>query len=237
MVAAAAPAIAASTRIDPGINGWVLVRPDSQFDVWNMRWRYQLEIDSTGTGARSTPDGAPFGLFLYDTEDATTATAATITVWILGDHRRSDRITWSARSGHSENWSGPSMIGTQVKPDGMLYTGHQWTYTDEIPLGDPTTGRDGIDRIHLADFHVRTNAFTQGSDYRGVLNYWTERAITIDGDAQTFQRREGTDGPYSPRTAPRSASARRAEAASTPETEQSTEETEEQEITLVPAVC
>ena len=80
MVAATATAIAASLRKDPGINGWVTVRSDSQFDLSRWRWTYLLEIDSTGSDGRSTPDGAPFGLYLYDTEDAKTATDASITV-------------------------------------------------------------------------------------------------------------------------------------------------------------
>lgn len=232
MVAAAAPAIAASIRKDPGINGWVLVRPDSQFDLSRWRWTYRLEIDSTGTGGRSTPDGAPFGLYLYDTEDAKAATDASITVWILGDHRKSDQITWSSSQGHSQNWSGPSMIGTQVKPDGMVYTGYRWTYRGEIQLGRRTQGRDGVYRVFLDNFHVRTNYFTQDSDYRSTLNYWTERAITIEGDTQTFQRREGTDGAYNAsarRAAPRPAQAR--------STSPSGEPTEEDEIPLQPTVC
>lgn len=229
MVAATAPAIAASTRIDPGINGWVQNIPTS-YRLFPCYFR--LEITSLVSGV-TTPDGAPFGLYLYDTEDVSQAGDATLTYWVLGDHTRSDTsITWRTLQGHSSRWSGPTTVGTARKPDGKLYTGYRWTYTGAIDLMKKTVGRDGMERVFLGDFHVGTDTFRQSDDTCGVLNYWAERSITLDGEVHTFQRRAGTEGAYNTST-------RRL--ASSPVESRSTapagEPTEGDEIPLEPTVC
>src|SRR5699024_10580218 len=79
VVTSAAPAMAASLRKDPGINGWVRASWGSELVGW---WRrYTLTVNSTVSGVQ-TPDGAPFGLYLYDTDPADVYTDATFTYWI-----------------------------------------------------------------------------------------------------------------------------------------------------------
>ena len=52
-LAAAAPAMAASLRVDPGLNGWVLNSPSSS---GSCQWG--LEVNSAPTYAPATGDGA-----------------------------------------------------------------------------------------------------------------------------------------------------------------------------------
>ena len=63
VVTSAAPAMAASLRKDPGINGWVRASWGSELVGWwpNRYRRYTLTVNSTVSGVQ-TPDGAPFGL-------------------------------------------------------------------------------------------------------------------------------------------------------------------------------
>lgn len=205
-VAAATPAMAASLRKDPGINGWVMNSPESDGSCfWGTR-EYRLEVSSIQSG--SGPDGAPFGLYLYDTEPANVISNASITYWILGDHSASSGsdtyITWSTLSGHSTCWYYQGRVGTEVKPDGLIYTGYRWTYNCAIDPTNITVGSDGIGRVFLGQFRVRTNWFEQPSTYCSNLTYWTQRHITIDPDGNgpdapvvhTFQRRNGSLGPY-----------------------------------------
>lgn len=188
-IAAAAPSLAASgpVRIDPGINGWVLNSPRK---VDTCKWT--LDVDSTL--ARTGPDGAPFGLYLYDIKPQTTVANATLTYWIIGNQS----ATWTAQAGHSRCWSGPSRGTAQKKSDGFVYTPYTWTYT--CPINSADVSSDG--RLRLGGFHVRA-AFTQSRDYCNDVTYWTQRTIVVDPDGAgsqtaqtlTFERRNGTRGP------------------------------------------
>lgn len=194
LVAVSAPAIAASLRKDPGLNGWV----NNSYRAGTCGSRNSsIEVTSIGTAA--TPDGAPFGLYLYDTDDVVSATGASITYWMLGNHATTGTtsITWSNASGHSSCWSYQGRVGTAQKPDGLIYTGYRWTYTCPIDPRGTTPGADGVNRVMLGNFHVTSNTFAQPAGSCGKLNFWTERAVTLDGIAHTFQRRAGTDGAYS----------------------------------------
>lgn len=187
-VAAAAPSLAASSaaRIDPGINGWVLNSPR---DVGSCKWT--LDVDSTL--ARTGPDGAPFGLYLYDIKPQTTVATATLTYWIIGDQK----ATWTTQSGHSPCWSGPSRGTPQKKSDRLLYTPYTWTYT--CPINSADISSDG--RLRLGRFHVKAT-FTQSGDYCNDVTYWTQRSVVVDPDGAgsqaaqtlTFERRNGTRG-------------------------------------------
>lgn len=193
ITAASAPVLAASLRKDPGLNGWV----SNSYRAGTCGFRNSsIEVTSIATAA--TPDGAPFGLYLYDTEDVVTATNASITYWVLGNHATTGTtaITWSSASGHSTCWSYQGRVGTAQKPDGLIYTGYRWTYTCAIDPHATTVGNDGVARVMLGNFHVISNTFAQPAGSCGKLNFWTERAITLDGIAHTFQRRAGTDGTY-----------------------------------------
>ena len=208
-LAAAAPAMAASLRIDPGINGWVSNSPVSR---GGCDWT--LEVNSAPSATPVTPDGAPFGLYLYDVQPTAVISNASLTYWIIGDHRSSNAVTWTAASGHSACWVGPTTVGTQTKPDGLVYTGYRWTYNCTITPSQVAS--DG--RLRLGTFHV-TASFTQPSTLCSDVTYWTQRTITVDQDGAgsqaakvlTFQRRNGTRGAY---TAPAARSAALAVSAS-----------------------
>lgn len=193
IVGVAAPAVAASLRKDPGINGWVRnVSSAGSCGSTNS----SIEVTSIARG--STPDGAPYGLYLYDTEDVDTVDAAQLTYWVLGDHPESGTgsIRWSTLNGHSSCWVGPTRVSPVTKPDGLTYTGYRWTYGCTIDPRNTTVGTDGVARAFLGNFRVTTGSFRQPRGSCGTLNYWTERTVTIDGVVHTFQRRNGTDGPY-----------------------------------------
>lgn len=187
----AAPAQAASIVKYPGINGWVLNSPVEQ----PGRCAWTLEVDSTrpGTG----PDGAPFGLYIYDVEPGTTFAGASLTYWIIG----SQNATWTTMSGHSSCWNGPVRGAPATKSDGQTYTPYTWTYTCPINAADyQVDPRDGVKRVLLGHFHVRAS-FTQPSDRCNNVTYWTQRKITIDtpNDGMPaiqycFERRNGTLG-------------------------------------------
>lgn len=187
-IAAAAPTLSASSsiRIDPGINGWVLNSPRS---TGQCAWT--LEVDSTPSG--NGPDGAPFGLYLYDIEPQTTVANASLTYWIIGDQT----ARWSRLDGHSSCWSGPTRGAAQRKSDGLLYTPYTWTYGCSVLSSD--VSRDG--RLRLGNFHVRAS-FTQSRSYCNDVTYWTQRSVVVDPDGAgpqsaetlTFERRNGTRG-------------------------------------------
>lgn len=213
ITAVAAPAVAASLRKDPGLNGWV----SNRYAAGTCgSANTTVEITSIATG--TTPDGAPFGLYLYDTDNVKSATGATITYWVLGNHGTTDNtaITWSNASGHSSCWNYQGRVGTAVKPDGLTYTGYRWIHTCAIDPKATTTGTDGIKRVFLGNFHVTTNSFRQPTGSCGKLNVWTERSVILDGVTKTFQRRAGTDGAYV-KTAARSARSTDSQTESSPE--------------------
>lgn len=187
-IAAAAPRLSASSpiRIDPGINGWVLNSPTRRGDC-----RWHLEVDSTLD--RTGPDGAPFGLYLYDIEPQTTVVDASMTYWVIGDQTAS----WSTYGNHSRCWSGPARGNPQRKSDGLTYTPYTWTYTCAITSADVSS--DG--RLRLGGFHVRAS-FQQSRTLCNDVTYWTQRSVVVDPDGPgpqsaetlTFKRRNGTRG-------------------------------------------
>lgn len=189
-LAAAAPSLAASTppvRKDPGINGWVLNSPDHR---GGCGWR--LQVDSTVTNM-ATPDGAPFGLYLYDVEPSAVITQPVITYWIIGDQNAS----WTNLSGHSSCWQYQGRGQLTTKSDGLQYRPYTWRYT--CAVNPASVSPDG--RLRLGNFRVLAS-FTQPNNRCNDVTYWTQRTITIDpygeGDPEvlTFERRNGTRGSY-----------------------------------------
>lgn len=201
-VAAPARAAAASIRKDPGINGWM------QASYPRNGCTYTWDTTSNGTG--STPDGVPWGLFVYDVEDDNVITNATLTFWFIGTQ---SSISWSTRTGHNNCWSTPVPVGTEVKPDGYSYSGYRSTWSatgacaNNLDPANRVTGADGLERLFLGHFAMRA-VITQTGDYCGSnrhnLTWWGQRSITIDPDGpgslppvvHTFQRRAGTMGAY-----------------------------------------
>lgn len=197
----AAPSFAASLRKIPGINGWVLNSPTNHGGCL-----YSLEVNSAPTRGGATPDGAPWGLYLYDVSKDASYSNAKLVYWVRGTHNATQNpITWQAATGHSTKWSGPVRGAAQTKADGFKYTPYTWTYTGTINPADVRS--DG--RLYLETFHVQTNNFSlseNGSCLR--LDYWTYREIVVDPDGPTgpqqpttlhFERRNGPSGPYVPR--------------------------------------
>lgn len=189
-VAAQAPAAAATLRMDPGINGWVGVTQGGSGCSRSLRF------DSTlpGTG----PDGAPYGLYIYDTEPGDEIDGASMTLWV---EQAQSNITWATGNGHSNCWSGPTNVGTMVKPDGLTYEGYRWNYVCPInPENETCNDPDGVCRLYLQDFHVLASRIeTRGGPpwYScRTPNYWVERRIVINGVPLSFQRRNGRDGPW-----------------------------------------
>lgn len=210
-VAATVPIAAASLRKDPGINGWVLNSPTRV----DRRCNWTLDVNSNPANPQRTPDGAPYGLYVYDAEDPNVVTNATLTYWIIGNHPGSGAlaVSWATASGHSSCWGTPVRVGTETKPDGNVYTGYRWTYACPIDPRTRTMGSDGVERLFLGHFHV-VASFRQPKELCSNVTYWTQRHVTIDPDGsgprpaeiKTFQRRNGTLGPRTAlqRSAPRS---------------------------------
>ena len=198
-LASAAPPAAASLRKDPGINGWVLNSPTSQGNC-----NYTLEVNSTLSG--NGPDGAPYGLYLYDVQSTAVISNAVLTYWIIGNQT----ATWATNSGHSPCWSSPVRGTPATKADGLVYTPYVFTYSCSI---DPAkVSSDG--RLRLGGFHV-TATFKQPDNRCNNVTYWTQRSITVDQDGSgpqvpdvlTFERRNGTLGAYTGSLAPQARSA------------------------------
>lgn len=197
----AAPSFAISLRKDPGINGWVLNSPSELGGC-----RYSLDVNSAPSRGGTTPDGAPWGLYLYDVSPQGTYTNAKLVYWVRGTHTATQNpITWQAATGHSSKWSGPTRGTPQTKADGFVYTPYTWTYTGTI---DPANVKsDG--RLYLETFHVQAINFSLWEGGRCLpLDYWTYREIVVDPDGPTgpqqpetlsFERRNGASGPYVPR--------------------------------------
>ncbi|WP_370894201.1 hypothetical protein [Janibacter sp. GXQ6167] len=190
---AAAPTFAASLRKDPGINGWVRNTPR-----WQGGCGYTLEVDSTINGVG--PDGAPYGLYVYDITDDSVIADPKITYWIIGNQT----AAWTNRSGHSSCWEYEGRGASARKADGYIYTPYTWTYNCALDPEDRQTDALGVERLYLGGFHVQAS-FTQGFNWCRNVTYWTQRFITIDPDGPnspqpaeelTFERRNGTLGPF-----------------------------------------
>lgn len=196
-IAAAAPAFATSTtpRKDPGINGWVQVS-------YGTSKGFDATFDSDPAGIDpATPDGAPFGLYLYDTQPGDLFSAASITLWFRA---KVNSWTYGSRSpvpnggGHGDGWNrwetgwfgvntrvAPTYVGAETKPDGFKYHGYRFDYTGTFSnLG----AADGL--VWLQDFEA-TAKNVQHDD----ATFWVERRIAVNGQMFTFQRRNGERGP------------------------------------------
>lgn len=188
---ATAPATASSLRIDPGINGWVLNSPRSGGGC-----SYNLRVNSNPSNPGRTPDGAPYGLYLYDVQPNAVISNAKLTYWIIGDQN----ATWAPNAQHSSCWSAPVQGALQTKADGLQY--RPYTFTYNCPILPSQVSSDG--RLRLGHFDT-TATFTQPSNRCNDVTYWTQRTITIDqdgtgsqpADVLTFERRNGTRGPAS----------------------------------------
>lgn len=174
----AAPAFATSLRKDPGINGWVQVN-------YSTRYGFDAQFNSNING--NGPDGAPFGLYLYDVNLGPgntildTVTNASITLWFRGGVS-----SWS-RNGTSSRWSNATSVVAQTKPDDLSYRGYRFDYNGSVPGSGFVVGSDG--RLYLDDFN-----FTANNVDSGDATFWVERRITVNSVAQTFQRRNGERG-------------------------------------------
>ncbi|MBW8172258.1 hypothetical protein K0651_04240 [Ornithinimicrobium sp. Arc0846-15] len=194
-IAGTAPAIAASTRKDPGINGWVLNTRTSLGSC-----QHSLRVNSSPTTTITTPDSAPFGLYVYDVHPENTFSNIRLVYWIIGNQT----ATWAPGTNHSSCWSSPVRGTPTMQPDSLLYTPYTFTYTCPLlasQISPPDS--DGVARLKLGRFDT-TATFTQPTSLCNDVTYWTQRFITIDEDGsgpaapevRTFQRRNGTRGTY-----------------------------------------
>jgi len=194
LVVGAAPAFATSLRKDPGINGWVQVGTQQT----STNGTYDVEFDSTPNGAG--PDGAPYGLYIYDVNLAPNDKFqnARITLW-LNDTQSAASV--STLSGHSGSWNYLGSIGTATKPDGFSYTGYQFSYNGAIDAASYVTDSfDGQKRLYLGDFHVSIRANQVANNGSANMTYWVERSIDVQAQGagpfvtRSFQRRNGQRG-------------------------------------------
>ncbi len=147
------------------------------------------------------PDGAPFGLYVYDSETTDIITNARLVYWIIGSP---ENLTWTSLPGHSNCWSSPFTGTLAQKSDGLYYTPYTFTYTCPIDPTQAVIDSDGVKRLYLGDFHVRAS-FRQLGSLCDNVTYWTQRFITINGEEFTFERRNGVLGPASQQRALRAA--------------------------------
>ena len=171
---AAAPFAAASLVKNPGINGWVQVSAPG-----SRTCTREVTVTSRPSNPGRTPDGAPYGLYLYDTDPRGRYDEAKIVYWVRGDHTSRNPITWRSGSNHSSCWSGPTTGTAQRKSDGAVYTPYTWEYRCEI---DPARV-SGDGRLYLGDFEVRAS-INQALGGRSCepLQFWAYREIRVDAD-------------------------------------------------------
>ena len=137
----AAPSFAASLRKDPGINGWVLNSPTNHGGC-----RYSLEVNSAPSRGGATPDGAPWGLYLYDVQPGAVITNPQITYWIIGNQTANwDNIT----PGHGRCCGNASRGTPQTKSDGLLYPPYTWTYSNSPSCALNPANVDGNGRLDV----------------------------------------------------------------------------------------
>lgn len=185
-VGVAAPSVAASIRIDPGINGWVAVTrspKESGGGWWGNPYSCGWTVTMNSNASGSTPDGAPFGLYIYDAEDITTISLAQVTYWLPSD---TTGVSWTKTGNTGSCWSAVSVGSATNKSDGISYRPYTWTYNCTINKNTV----DGNGRIFLQDLNV-TAKFDQAHRCND-MNIWAQRSITIDGEVLTFERRRGT---------------------------------------------
>lgn len=196
----AAPSFAVSLRKDPGINGWVQARFPKGYSCTRS-----IEVNSAPSGAGPTPDGAPYGLYLYDVSKDASYSGAKLVYWVRGTHTaKQNPITWRTGTQHSAQWSGPVRGDAQTKADGAVYTPYTWTYTGTINPGNVKS--DG--RLYLGNFHVYTDSFSMSENGRCLdLDTFAYREIVVDPDGPTgpqqpktlhFERRNGDNGLWVP---------------------------------------
>ena len=167
-LATAAPAFATSPiRKDPGINGWVLVS-------YGTDYGFDATFDSNPQPAPSTPDGAAFGLYLYDTVVGDVFKLASVTYWFRG---KPEKVT---RTG--SGWSSGTYVGTETKSDGLTYHGYRFVYSGPFTRTEPL--------VRLDNLKVTAEEVASGD-----ATFWVERHITINNVAYGFERRNGERGP------------------------------------------
>lgn len=169
----AAPAFASSLIINPGINGWVQVTNSPLGSC-----RSNITVTSRPRNPGRTPDGAPFGLYLYDTDPAGVYDNAKLVYWVRGNHTTENQISWRAGRNHSSCWGTPTVGAAETKSDGAMYTPYTWSYT--CPIDPREVSSDG--RLYLGDFEVSATINQQFGWSCEPLDFWAYREITVDAD-------------------------------------------------------
>ncbi len=182
-VVAPIPAFATSLRKDPGINGWVLISTtDRDFNSYDLRF----DSDEAGTG----PDGAPYGLYVYDPNRTGNVvndvyTNASITLWIRTDTDSTPANNGWSRTGSGPGWQAPVDVGVQTKPDNLQYRGYQFSYTGTYTLVAAE------ERVYLQDFVASSNNIAEPG--RDVLDRASDHRQRHGADVPAAQRRPRPD--------------------------------------------
>lgn len=127
----------------------------------------------------TTPDGAPWGMYVYNIGDSAQITSVKLTYWIIGDNT----AIWTARGGHSSCWSGPTR-GAPTTHAGDTFTPYVWSYTCSLDPMDRDPFAPG--RLHLKPLHM-TAAVTQSSSWCSTMKVCTDRYALVDPDGSGSQ--------------------------------------------------
>lgn len=181
VMAAKAPAFAASPSLNNALQGYVSVGTD-----YNKQGRVQATFD--GDRSQGTVNGIPYGLYV-DIEDGGTATYsdAFIEIDMLGNFAAGTDNSQLSYSGMPASWSSVSRTGTVTRNDdgtNRTYTRFRFSYSG-------TFTREG-DRTWLQDFYARTNYHNEPN--AGGTTYWFRRFVKVNGQQRFFERRNGDLG-------------------------------------------
>lgn len=196
--ASAVPAFATSLPKDPGINGWVLNSPSQLSSTCD----WSLRVNSNPASQSPTPDGAPFGLYIYDTLPGDVTTNAKIIYWIIGTQTSTSGFgdaVWTRNGPNGSSCWGQPVKGTPaIKADGLLYTPYTSTYNHGGAGCALQSKADGRLWFPHFDYTVRFRKQDQSNArYCDDVTYWTQRQVDINGVTYTFERRNGTRGQFS----------------------------------------
>ncbi len=186
--AAAAPIAATTLQLVPGINGWMMnSRQQRSGGLGSRRWcGYDASWDSR-TVSTPTPDGAPYGLYVYNPNLDDVITGAEMILWIPDF---ASNITWGTGMGHSSTcWGTPTDIGIHTKWDGLKYRGFKWTYNCSLDPNARVLDSDGHYRLYLATFNVSVSYRHSPYGNCSTWRYIAQRRVNINGEDKCFERR------------------------------------------------
>ncbi len=161
-LAAAAPAVAASTPHPPGLNGWVTIEKDCR----------PLSLDIDGRGTFTGGGTSDRGFWVFTTNSTTPPTGAYLVFYIPTS---SLTWTWAAAAGNV-GWSVPVMttdntIAPPIAGYTRYVTYYTWTWT-----------YNSTHQAWVADGHLHVTATASSSPRQcPSISLYTYRSVTYDG--------------------------------------------------------